>query len=233
MQSHLTQERRYASPSFRGQQGPDRRRQIAHRGIQANAPGQIALQTRFSVIRPASSIYERHRGWDIENVFDEMKHPMGLGRLHDARSCPLPARGPAACVVLQLVEHFRPSRRSQPPPRAITSRLLLFLGRRSPPSPGMHRGGNHDLYEVRTPKLNPPPGRLRPSPPSCEAWLKICSAVDPPAKIVSDPVARLPGVPQRPPPPGPASPRADPPKHSRAQAWSCYYPGGENLQHRR
>ena len=71
MQSHLTQERRYASPSFRGQQGPDRRRQIAHRGIQANAPGQIALQTRFSVICPASSIYERHRGWDIEEFYRE------------------------------------------------------------------------------------------------------------------------------------------------------------------
>ena len=73
MQSHLTQERRYASPSFRGQQGPDRRRQIAHRGIQANAPGQIALQTRYLVIRPASSIYERHRGWDIEQLFRTLK----------------------------------------------------------------------------------------------------------------------------------------------------------------
>ena len=94
MQSHLTQERRYASPSFRGQQGPDRRRQIAHRGIQANAPGQIALQTRFSVIRPASSIYERHRGWDIENVFDEMKNQWGWGGFttHDLARCRLAAR---------------------------------------------------------------------------------------------------------------------------------------------
>ena len=78
MQSHLTQERRYASPSFRGQQGPDRRRQIAHRGIQANAPGQIALQTRFSVIRPASSIYERHRGWDIEEAFRNLKGDLAI-----------------------------------------------------------------------------------------------------------------------------------------------------------
>ena len=73
MQGHLSQERRYASPSFRGQQGPDRRRQIAHRGIQANAPGRIALRTRFSVIRPNPSIYERRREWDIERAFRTSK----------------------------------------------------------------------------------------------------------------------------------------------------------------
>ena len=73
MQGHLSQERRDASPSFRGQQGPDRRRQIAHRGIQANAPGRIALRTRFSVIRPNPSIYERCREWDIEWTFRDSK----------------------------------------------------------------------------------------------------------------------------------------------------------------
>lgn len=73
MQGHLSQERRYASPSFQGQQGPDRRRQIAHRGIQANAPGRIALRPRFSVIRPNPSIYERRREWDIENFFGKLK----------------------------------------------------------------------------------------------------------------------------------------------------------------
>jgi hypothetical protein len=73
MQSHLSQERRYAPPAFRGQQGPDRRRQIAHRGIQANAPGRTALQRRFSAIRPTSSIYERRREWDIEEVFRVLK----------------------------------------------------------------------------------------------------------------------------------------------------------------
>ena len=94
MQSHLSQERRYASPSLRGQQGPDRRRQIAHRGIQANAPGRIALQTRFSVIRPVSSIYQRYREWDIENVFDEMKNQWGWGGFttHDLARCRLAAR---------------------------------------------------------------------------------------------------------------------------------------------
>ena len=78
MQSHLTQERRYASPSFRGQHVPDRRRQIAHRGIQANAPGRIALRTRFSAIRPPSSIYERHHEWDIELGFKRLKSLIGL-----------------------------------------------------------------------------------------------------------------------------------------------------------
>ncbi len=73
MQSHLSQERRYASPSFRGQQGPDRRRQIAHRGIQANAPRRIALRTRFWAIRPASSNYQRHYEWDIEPSFRDSK----------------------------------------------------------------------------------------------------------------------------------------------------------------
>jgi hypothetical protein len=73
MQGHLSQERRYASPSLRGQQGPDRRQQIAHRGTQANAPGRIALRARFSAIRPDPSNYERHREWDIERTFRTTK----------------------------------------------------------------------------------------------------------------------------------------------------------------
>ena len=84
MQGHLSQERRYASPSFRGQQGPDRRRQIAHRGIQANAPGRIALRTRFSVIRPNPSIYERRHEWDIEPSFrdsKDLRFGMGMSAL--------------------------------------------------------------------------------------------------------------------------------------------------------
>ena len=90
MPSHLSQERRYASPSFRGQQGPDRRRQVAHRGIQANAPGRIALGTRFSAIRRGSSIYQRCREWDIEPSFrdsKDLRFGMGLGaiRIDDPR----------------------------------------------------------------------------------------------------------------------------------------------------
>ncbi len=101
MQSHLTQERRYASPSFRGQQGPDRRRQIAHRGIQANAPGQIALQTQFSVIRPASSIYERHRGWDIERTFRTTKSLLDTRPIYHKLDETI--RGHVACSFLALV----------------------------------------------------------------------------------------------------------------------------------
>src|SRR5208283_4740500 len=45
------------------------------------------------------------------------EEPMGLGRLYNARSRPLPARRQTACALLQLVELLRPSRRSQPSPR--------------------------------------------------------------------------------------------------------------------
>ena len=92
MQGHLSQERRYAFSSFRGQQGPDRRQQIAHRGIQANAPGRIALRTRFSAIRPDPSIYERHREWDIERAFRAVKsgdldvRPIHHRRAHRVRA---------------------------------------------------------------------------------------------------------------------------------------------------
>ena len=82
MQGHLSQERRYAFSSFRGQQGPDRRQQI-HRGIQANAPGRIALRTRFSAIRPDPSIYERHREWDIERFFNKLKHFRAIATRYD------------------------------------------------------------------------------------------------------------------------------------------------------
>jgi len=78
MQGHLSQQRRDAAPSFPGQPSPNRRRQIAHRGIQANAPTRTALGTRFSVIRHIPSIYERHHGWDIELGFERLKSLIGL-----------------------------------------------------------------------------------------------------------------------------------------------------------
>ena len=73
MQGHLSQERRDAPLPLAGQHIPNRRRQIAHRGIQANGPKRIALQTRFSAIRCIPSIYERYREWDIENLFGKLK----------------------------------------------------------------------------------------------------------------------------------------------------------------
>jgi hypothetical protein len=84
MQGHLSQERRYPPLSFAGQHLPNRRRQIAHRGIQANAPGRIALQSRFSAIRRVPSIYERYREWDIEPSFrdsKDLRFGMGMSRL--------------------------------------------------------------------------------------------------------------------------------------------------------
>ncbi len=78
MQGHWSQERRYATPPFQGQQVPDRRRQVAHRGIQANAPGRIALRARFSAIRHVPSIYERYHEWDIERAFKRLKSLLRL-----------------------------------------------------------------------------------------------------------------------------------------------------------
>jgi hypothetical protein len=101
MQGHLFQQRRYASPSFRGQQGPDRRRQIAHRGIQATAPGRIALRTRFSVIRPNPSIYERRREWDIERAFRTSKSLFETRPIFHKLDETI--RGHVACSFLALV----------------------------------------------------------------------------------------------------------------------------------
>ena len=81
MQRHLSQERRYASPSFGGQHVPDGRRQIAHRGIRANAPGRTALQTRLSAIRRIPSIHERRGEWDIELAFKRLKSLLNIDRL--------------------------------------------------------------------------------------------------------------------------------------------------------
>ena len=73
MQGHLSQHNHDAAPAFAGQPLPNRRRQIAHREIQANAPTRTALGTRFSVIRRAPSNYERQCQWDIETALDELK----------------------------------------------------------------------------------------------------------------------------------------------------------------
>jgi len=87
MQGHLSQERRYAPLSFAGQHLPNRRRQIAHRGIQANAPESIALRGLFSAIRHVPSIYERYLEWDIEPGFrdtKDLRFGMGLSALRIA-----------------------------------------------------------------------------------------------------------------------------------------------------
>jgi hypothetical protein len=87
MQRHLSQEHRDAAPAFAGQPLPNRRRQIAHRGIRANAPTRTALETRFSVIRRAPSNYERQCQWDIEPNFrdtKDLRFGMGMSALRIA-----------------------------------------------------------------------------------------------------------------------------------------------------
>jgi hypothetical protein len=109
MQGHLSQHNHDAAPAFAGQPLPNRRRQIAHREIQANAPTRTALGTRFSVIRRAPSNYERQCQWDIERLFRLMKSD-GL-RLEDSQLETADAlmkltaiAAKAACVILQLVQ---------------------------------------------------------------------------------------------------------------------------------
>jgi len=94
MQGHLSQHNHDAAPAFAGQPLPNRRRQIAHREIQANAPTRTALGTRFSAIRRAPSNYERQCQWDIEKIFDELKNQWGWGGFvtQDLARCRLAAR---------------------------------------------------------------------------------------------------------------------------------------------
>jgi hypothetical protein len=87
MQGHLSQQRRDSAPAFAGQPLPNRRRQIAHREIKANAPTRTALGTRFSVIRRAPSNYERQCQWDIEPNFrdtKDLRFGMGMSALRIA-----------------------------------------------------------------------------------------------------------------------------------------------------
>ncbi len=100
MQGHLSQERRYAPLSFPGQHFPDGRRQIAHRGIQANAPGRTALRRRFSAIRRVPSNYQRYSEWDIENLFLRTKAIMRTRPIFHSSDAAI--RGHVFCSFLAL-----------------------------------------------------------------------------------------------------------------------------------
>src|SRR5271165_2801357 len=134
-----------------------------------------------------------------------LKDAVGLGRLYDARSCPLPTRGAAACAHLQLVEHLRPARRSPPPSRGDHQPSPVPDGDRHPhPSCAANDDPRDELARQGRARRPGACGRRRlPAGPG-----QKCGAVDPPANMASDLVARLPGIPQRPPPPRPAPPRA-------------------------
>jgi hypothetical protein len=73
-QSQLSQHHEDTALPFPRQRLPDRRRRtFAHRAIQASAPGHSALEIRPSVIRRASSTYQRRCQWHIETALDELK----------------------------------------------------------------------------------------------------------------------------------------------------------------
>jgi hypothetical protein len=81
-QSHLAKHHDDTALPLSRQRLPDRRRRVlAHRGIQANAPGRTALGIQLLVIRRALSNYQRHREWDIELLFKRFKSLLGLGDL--------------------------------------------------------------------------------------------------------------------------------------------------------
>ena len=146
----------------------------------------------------------RDRG-DGENIFDEMKNQWGWGgyTTHDLARCRL--RGAAACAHLQLVEHLRPARRSPPPSRGDHQPSPVPDGDRHPhPSCAANDDPRDELARQGRARRPGACGRRRlPAGPG-----QKCGAVDPPANMASDLVARLPGLPQRPPPPRPAPPRA-------------------------
>ena len=64
------------------------------------------------------------------NIFDEMKNQWAWGgyTTHDLARCP--ACGPAACALLQLVEHLRSPRRSRPASRGDHQPAAVSLGDR-------------------------------------------------------------------------------------------------------
>ena len=101
MQGHLSQHNHDAAPAFAGQPLPNRRRQIAHREIQANAPTRTALGTRFSVIRRAPSNYERQCQWDIERAFRTSKSLFETRPIYHKLDETI--RGHVSCSFLALV----------------------------------------------------------------------------------------------------------------------------------
>ena len=140
-----------------------------------------------------------------KNIFDEMKNQWGWAgyTTHDLARCRLAARG--ACAHLQLVEHLRPARRSPPPSRGDHQPSPVPDGDRHPhPSCAANDDPRDELARQGRARRPGACGRRRlPAGPG-----QKCGAVDPPANMASDLVARLPGLPQRPPPPRPAPPRA-------------------------
>ena len=129
------------------------------------------------------------------------------------------AGGPA-CAALSsespsLVDHFCASRRSHSPPRGHYQPALVSVGRRDARAA---RAANDDPRD----EFARPSQTRRQGARGCSrlpAGLgQKCGAVDSPAKMAGDPVARLPGVPQWPPAPRAAAARADLMQPDRAKS---------------
>ena len=175
-----------------------------------------APQLSFAEIGAATEVYEysvlvtsldeepeafgqlyRDRG-DRENIFDEMKNQCGWGGFttHDLARCRLAARLLALfydwwnILCVSSINH-------QP--------ALVSVGHRDARAA---RAANYDPRDefARQSKARRQDARgCSRLPPRLG---QKCGAVDTPAKMAGDPVARLPGVPQWPPAPGAAAARA-------------------------
>ena len=103
------------------------------------------------------------------------------------------------------MKHLRPSRRPQPPLRGDHQPSAVPDRDRDPYAP---RAANDDPRDQLTRH-----GQARPSSACRRRRVPArpgqkCGAVHPPGNLAGDPVARLPGLPQRPPPARPAPSRA-------------------------
>ncbi len=82
-QGHLPEHQQHAPPPFRRQRLPDRRGPaLAHRGIQASAPGHSALGTQLSAWRRVPSTYQRQALWDIELFFKWIKQHLRIKKFY-------------------------------------------------------------------------------------------------------------------------------------------------------
>jgi hypothetical protein len=145
----------------------------------------------------------RDRG-DGENIFDEMKNQWGWGGFttHDLARCRLAAR-----LVALFYDWWNIFVRLADPDlhrEAITSQPL-FLGDRDAHAPRTANDHPRDQFarQAQASRQGARGRRRIPAKPG-----QKCGAVDAPAKMAGDPVARVSGLPQRPPPARPAPPRA-------------------------
>ncbi len=121
---------------------------------------------------------------DCENAFNELKNPVGLGRVNHAGSKALPAARRSGCARLQLVEPVRPG---WPIPTTIVRRLhpAIVADRRCAANPACRPGkAQHQQFARQSAsgaaglcQDRPLPGRIA----------KPCGAVGPVATMASHP----------------------------------------------